>query len=334
MPINNKLAVGSLSLGRHDSHTLPQKISACVQNGIQGIEITYPDLQLHASALSSSLEDAARDVKKICAENNIYILSFAAFENYEGNPTPLETRLNKARQWLNLARLMGAEHLQVPSSFDRSFSTDRKVIISELRALADLAASEQPVIKIAYENLGWSTHCWLWQQALSIAQEVDRDNFGLCLDSFHEAVALWADPFNETGIQEQGEAKLARTLQELAKDLPLDKLFYLQLSDGEPMPNRPYSKDHPWYDASLEPGHVWSNEARPFPLEKAYGAYMPVEQITKAFLQDLGYKGWVSLETFDRRMRKEQEVPAKNAKRAAESWVLLKRQLSKGQANL
>jgi len=32
---------------------------------------------------------------------------------------------------------------------------------------------------------------------------------------------------------------------------------------------------------------------------------MPVQSIAKAFLVDKGFSGWVSLETFDRRMREE-----------------------------
>lgn len=156
--------------------------------------------------------------------------------------------------------------------------------------------------------------------------DVNRDNFGLCLDSFHLCVALWADAFSPSGLQADGGEKLRDSLQRFVRHCPVDKIFYVQISDGERM-DPPYSEKHPWYDPRLEPGHVWSNEARPFPLEVKYGAYMPVQEITQAFLVDKGFTGWVSLETFDRRMRKEENGPDANAERGMKAWQGLRRQL-------
>ena len=151
-------------------------------------------------------------------------------------------------------------------------------------------------------------------------------NFGLCLDTFHIAVALWGNPYAVDGRQEGGEERLRESMCEFVKECPRVRLFYVQLSDGEVL-DPVYSEEHPWYDAGLEVGHVWSNEARPFPLETEYGAYMPVEEIARAFIKDVGFKGWVSLETFDRRMREEAMGPKKNAKKGVESWRKLRERL-------
>lgn len=321
--LQNKLAIASVSLGQHLSHTLPLKITAAAEAGIRGIEITRPDLDSYANALSLPILEAARNIRQLCADEHLEIIAFASFQNFEGQNSPLPDRLQTAREWLAIADNLGALHLQVPSNFDRSANADRQVIASDLRQLCDLAKTLSPVIKIAYENLGWGTHCSLWQHALQIVQDVDRDNFGLCLDSFHLCVALWADPFSKSGKQPHGKDKLKDSLQALVKQLPLEKLFYLQLSDGELL-DPPYSEAHPWYDATLEPAHVWSNEARPFPLEAEYGSYMPVQDVAHAFLVDLGYTGWVSLETFDRRMRSAHLGPSQNARRAVKSWETLR----------
>lgn len=325
--ICNGLAIATPSLGLHPTHELPQKIVAAAEAGIGGIEITHPDLSEYATSSSTSILEAARGIRKLCEEKHLVILAFASFQNFEGQRSPLSERLQKAREWLAIAHALGAEHLQVPSNYDRSADGDADIIKSEFQLLADLASAYTPTIKIAYENLGWGTHCSLWQQALQTVQDVDRDNFGLCLDSFHFCAALWGDPFNRTGIQPNGKRKLDDSLRELSTQLPLEKLFYLQLSDGELM-DPPYSKEHPWFDPTLEPGHVWSNEARPFPLEKEYGAYMPVLDVARAFLVDLGYTGWVSLETFDRRMKAEEQGPSQNARRAVRSWENLRGQLA------
>ena len=324
--ISNKLAIVSVSLGQHSSHTLPHKIAAAAQNGISGLEITYPDLEFYSIGLSIPILDAALKIKDLCSENGIIVISLASFQNFEGHVSPLKERLAKASSWLAIARNLGAEYLQVPSSYDSNINGDHEVIVSELRQLSDLAGASRPVIKIAYENLAWSTHCTLWQDALKIVCEVDRDNFGLCLDSFHLSTALWADPFSLSGQQPNSNKRLEESLQLFVKNCPLDKIFYIQLSDGELL-DPPYSESHPWYDRDLAVGHVWSNEARPFPLENDYGAYMPVQTIAQAFLVDKGFSGWVSLETFDRRMREEKNDPTQNARRAVSAWWHLKQRL-------
>lgn len=327
--LSSKIAIASPSLGEHPSHTLPDKIIAAATNGFSGIEITYPDLEAHAKDISVSMLEAANQIRHLCNEKNLTVLAFASFQNFEGNKTPLDKRLQTATIWLDLARALGAEHLQIPSIYLRDINNDHDLMVTELRQLTDLAASAEPVVKVAYENLGWATHVVLWQDALRMVEEVDRPNFGLCLDSFHLSVALWGDAFTASGIQPNGDENLAESLRLFVRDCPIKRIFYVQLSDGERI-DPPYSETHPWYDPTLEPGHVWSNEARPFPLEKEYGAYMPVLEITRAFLVEKGFEGWVSLETFDRRMREEGNGPERNARRGMKAWRNLKRALVDG----
>lgn len=329
--LQNQLAIAGVSLGQHATHTLPNKISAAAENGLQGIEITYTDLEDYAISLGVSILEAASPIRLQCQTNKLAIIAFAPFENFEGQRTPLEDRLAKAQEWLTVANVLGAEHFQVPSNYDRNANGDRRVVTSELRQLSDLAYQYSPPIKIAYENLGWGTHCSLWQEAMDIVKAVDRDNFGLCLDSFHLCVALWADPFARSCVRPNGARALGQSLRELVQRLPLERLFYLQLSDGERL-DPPYSKTHPWFDSVLQPAHVWSNEARPFPLEKDLGGYMPVEDVARAVLVELGFAGWVSLETFDGRMRLEHNGPQQNARRAARSRQALEDALKRPKA--
>ncbi|KIW31463.1 uncharacterized protein PV07_03111 [Cladophialophora immunda] len=323
MMLDNKLAIASVSLGQHAKHTLPQKITAAVDAGFQGLEITCLDLETYADSQGLSMQDTARIIGALMRENKLHVLSFASFQNFEGNPSPIEGRLQKARDWLQLAHLLGAEHLQIPSIYQREFIDDHQLMVAELRQLAELAATFEPVIKVAYENLAWAKRCSLWQEAVAIVQEVDRDNFGLCLDTFHIALVLWADAYSSDGRQVDGDEKLRASMQEFVQRCPKDKLFYVQLSDGEPL-DPPYSESHPWYDPTLEVGHVWSNQARPFPLETEYGAYMPVEEISRAFILDIAFTGWVSMETFDRRMEQEANGPVQNARRGKASWEKLR----------
>lgn len=159
--LDNKLAIASVSLGEHVSHTLPRKITAAAEKGFSGIEITYPDLEAHAKNLSASMVDAAWHVRHLCEEHDISIIAFASFQNFEGNKSPLKQRLSTAREWLAITRALGAEHMRMPAIYSRDIRDDRNLMVRELQQLADLASESEPVVKLAYENLGWSTHCWL-----------------------------------------------------------------------------------------------------------------------------------------------------------------------------
>ncbi|KAF9894018.1 hypothetical protein FE257_008990 [Aspergillus nanangensis] len=315
----NKRAIGTLSLGRHVSHTLDQKIQAAAKHGFEAIEIVYTDLEAYAQQHQLSMLDAADRIAALCASLQVEVLSLAPFENFEGAPSPLHDRLQTAKHWIDIARKLQAPYLQVPSQFNRECSVDESVIVSELRQLADLASAELPVVSIAYENLSWGTYCSTWQTVLQLIEAVDRPNFGMCLDSFHEITKLWASPFAEEGKYAGADEALRDSLGEFLAKFPLGKIFYVQLSDGERF-NPPFSRDHPWFLEGEAPEFTWSKHARPFPLETELGGYMPVVDVLKAWVLDKGFTGWVSMEVFDWRMRDEKYPIEAAARRAKDSW--------------
>lgn len=139
----------------------------------------------------------------MCEAFRLDILSLNPFKNFEGNlQVPLQKHLETAREWLELVARVGAKSIQLPSQFLPQSTGDGAIIVSELRALADLAAQEG--ISIAYEAVAFAKFNNLWQDSLRVVQEVDRPNFGLCLDSFHIHSRIWGDVTAETGRQRQG----------------------------------------------------------------------------------------------------------------------------------
>ena len=59
----------------------------------------------------------------------------------------------------------------------------------------------------------------------------------------------------------------------------------------------------------------------PFPLETHLGGgYMPVSEVARSWIIEMGFTGWVSLETFDRRMQDERSRPEDAAARGIEAW--------------
>ena len=54
---------------------------------------------------------------------------------------------------------------------------------------------------------------------------------------------------------------------------------------------------------------------------------MPVSELVKAWMIEKEFTGWVSLETFDRRMRERESQPEATAARGIESWKKIQLQL-------
>ncbi|RAH87330.1 xylose isomerase-like protein [Aspergillus japonicus CBS 114.51] len=325
--LTNKQAIGSKSLGQHPSHTLDQKILAAARHGFTGIEVVYSDLADFAQHLNISIHEAAKVTRDLCAEYRVEIISLAPFENFEGGSLPLSERLATAEHWLQLARTLRAAYLQVPSYYNADGSTDEKVVVSDLQQLADLARAEEPVISVAYEYLSWGIFCSTWETALHIVNAVDRPNFGLCLDNFHEHTKLWGSNVDRSGKLPTGDQDLTASLKRFREQCPLEKIFYVQLSDAERF-DPPLSETHPWYLHGEAPQFTWSKHARPFPMEAELGGYLPILETVKTWVVDKGFEGWVSMEVFDWRMRDVEHKPEDAARRARVSWEKIQQRLS------
>jgi len=103
----------------------------------------------------------------------------------------------------------------------------------------------------------------------------------------------------------------------------VNKVFYLEVVDAERL-EAPLVEGHKFYNAEKPCRMSWSRNCRLFYGVKERGAYLPINEISKAIFQDPGYKGWVSLELFNRRTSdKEESVPRELASRGAVSWLKL-----------
>ncbi|CAG8062609.1 unnamed protein product [Penicillium salamii] len=321
----NKLAISSISISQYPGHLLDQKISAAANGGYAGIEIVYNDLETYGKAHNIPIHIAAQRIHHLCQSLNFQVLSLAPFENYEGASTPLDQRLALAKHWMDIARLLEAPYLQVPSIFANDCSRDENIIISDLQRLADLGA-QKPTVAIAYEALSWGINCSTWESALDLVNRVNRPNFGLCMDTFHEGTRVWGDNASASGKQMDADLRLRDSLARFVRDCPVEKIFYVQLSDAERF-DPPYSEVHPWARPGEAKEFTWSKHARPFPLEKELGGHLPVAQIARAWIVEKGFGGWVSMEVFDRAMRDGSVSPEVAARRGVESWGKVKAEM-------
>ena len=106
--MDNPIAIATVSLGQHPSHTLPSKIAAASHNGFSGLEIVYNDLANYAASKQPkiTIQSAAEEIAALCTSHKLTVLSLNPFKNFEGHSSPLSERLDSARQWIEIARLV------------------------------------------------------------------------------------------------------------------------------------------------------------------------------------------------------------------------------------
>ncbi|KAI4594531.1 3-dehydroshikimate dehydratase [Pestalotiopsis sp. 9143b] len=322
-----------MSLGRcWAGHSLSHKLDMAQAYGYKGIELFHEDLadiakQLKNNTTAENELEAAEIIHGMCSERGLSILCLQPFAGYEGlvDRNQHAQRLEQLKFWFQLAKVLGTDIVQIPSSFlpASQVSEDRDLIVADLQIVADMGLEENPPIRYVYEALCWGTRVDHWEQSWDIVRAVDRPNFGLCLDTFNIAGRIYADPSSETGMTPNAERAVTESIARLLSDIDISKVFYVQVVDAERL-QEPLVKGHKYYDAEQPCRMSWSRNCRLFYGEKDRGAYLPVVEISKAIFQGLGYEGWVSLELFNRRMsEQDKNVPRELASRGAASWVKL-----------
>lgn len=263
------------------------------------------------------------------------IICLQPFSMFEGLLDRAESnRLisEKLLKWFTLARALGTDMIQVPSNFlgpdpktgEARTTGDHGVIVRDLQRLADLGAGAG--FRFVYEALCFGDHVDTWEASWDVVRDVNRPNFGLCLDSFNIAGRVYADPASPTGRTPNAAADLVASLQRLrTANIDPTKIFYVQLVDGERL-TAPLNEDHPFHVPGQKARMSWSRNARLFPFEESRGGYLPILDIARVLFDDLGYRGWVSLELFSRTLADPDPfTPADHARRGIESYHKMSR---------
>ncbi|KAJ9608138.1 hypothetical protein H2200_007126 [Cladophialophora chaetospira] len=337
--------IASQSLGRAWYHSFEHKLEQCAKYGFESIELFFEDLEAVANSLpashpaspprtsfASSTEKqeqqlaAADYIHELCVQHNLEILCLQPFMHYEGrrDEASHEAAIEELHFWIKLAQRLNTDLIQIPSSFlpESECTGDRSRIVADLRQVADIGLRTTPVTRFAYEALAWGTHVDKWDDAWSIVQEVDRPNFGTCLDTFNLAGRIYADPASPSGLNPTAYEDTQKSIAKLRSDLPLalEKVFYVEVCDGERL-EKPLVPGHAWYEPSQPARMSWSRNARLFPFESP--GYLPALEILEAICE-AGYTGHISFELFSRTANQpEKEVPEQHAQRGAVAWSKL-----------
>lgn len=158
-----------------------------------------------------------------------------------------------------------------------------------------LLAQEYNVV-IAYEAPAWGIHIDQWQQTRDTIALVNLPNVRLCLDTYHIAAVVAANPFNsDRPLLPDGLRKLSSSLEDMAQTVRAEDIGYLQLSDATVADASQTS--YPRRDLNQPPLMTQSRNCRIFPCEPEFGGTLPACEVAKAIF-GLGYRGWVSMEVF------------------------------------
>jgi 4-hydroxyphenylpyruvate dioxygenase len=324
-----------MSLGRcYAGHTLSHKLTMAAKHGLQGIELFWEDLvDLARPQTPSSILAAASYVSTLCASLRLEIICLQPFMHYEGllDRKRHNERIEEMKLWIEVAKVLGTDIIQVPSTFlpKEHVSGDKSLIVSDLRELADMGLQQTPPMRFAYESLSWGTYVDTWEVCWDIVTRVDRENFGICLDTFNILGRIYADPTSPTGCNENADALVDASVRRLVKQIGphKEKIFFIQIVDAERL-SSPLGPGHAFYNKEQPSRMSWSRNCRLFYGEQSRGAYLPVKRVTEAILKEIGWEGWVSMELFNRAMeRKDHAVVEELASRAGESWFKLVKDL-------
>ncbi|OBT39147.1 hypothetical protein VE00_09687 [Pseudogymnoascus sp. WSF 3629] len=332
-----KASIASLSLGRAWVHPLEAKLDEAAAHNFAGIELFYEDLEYLAKTIPggptrSNLLHAATLTRAMCISRRLTILCLQPFMHYEGLLDAGEhaKRIADFQFWLQLCKVLGTELIVVPLTFlTEGVTGDRIVLISDMREIADLAAQQQPVVRIAYEALCWGTFINTWEAAYELVCDVDRVNFGTCLDAFNICGREFADPAAQDGRMLGAEKCLDASLERMRDVIDVKKVFLVQVADAERMRDS-LIKGHSFHVDGQPTKMSWSRNARLFPGEEDMGAYLPVLDVLRVITgkDGLGYDGWISSEIFSRALVDPRpEVVEEHAQRAEISWAWMEEEL-------
>lgn len=318
-----------MSLGRAWVHDMEGKLNQAARYGFEGIEIFYEDLECLARSFPGGSPRqrrilAAQSIHDMCQERRLTIICLQPFMHYEGlkDRTRHAEKTEELKHWFELATELRTDLIQLPATFLSTDETtgDMDVIVQDMREVADLGANHNPPFRFAHESLAWSTYADTWERCWEVVTNVDRPNFGICLDTFNMAGRVFADPASSTGKTPNAEADMQASIVRLVKAVDVKKVFFIQIVDAEKL-DKPLVEGHPFYEASQPARMSWSRNCRLFYGESERGAYLPVKDIAKAVLHGLGFQGWVSAELFNRSMADpSSNTPEDHARRGMESW--------------
>ncbi len=245
-----KSSIASCSL----SGDLRQKIDAAAFAGFQGIEILENDLMM--------FDESPSVVRQMVEDAGMEIVALQPFRDFEAMPKEhIQRNFDRIERKFEVMEELGTDTLLFCSNTSALALNNFNLASDHFSELSERARPHN--FKLGYEALSWGRHIKDYRDAWRLVNNVDQDNFGLVLDSFH--IFALALPIDEI------------------RDIPGKKITIIQLADAPQLQMDVLS---------------WSRHFRCFPGQGDF----PINDFVSAVMST-GYDGYFSHEIFNDQFR-------------------------------
>jgi 2-keto-myo-inositol isomerase len=186
--------------------SLESELDAAVAAGFSQITLWAKDLVGHPQGYAVAVEHVRASGLRV---NAIQVM-----RDYEGLSGPLhDYKIDTVKAMLKVCEAVDADRLLICSSTSSHASGDVEHIARDLRKVATLAT---PLgINVCFEALSWGRHVSDFALSWDIVNRADRENLGVCIDSFHVIANCGLNGGNFDALAE----------------IPGDRIGFVQLSD-------------------------------------------------------------------------------------------------------
>ncbi len=194
-----KTAIATVCL----SGALDEKLEAIAAAGFKSVEIFENDLL--------SFAGTNIDVRNMCADLGLDVITFQPFRDFEGLPEPQRERaLGRAERKFDVMGELGCDLLLVCSNVSPTALGGVDRAAADLHELGERAAKRG--LRVGYEALAWGKHVNDYRDSWEIVRRANHPAIGLVLDTFH----IFA----------------RKTDLNTIRSIPRDRIFLVQVADA------------------------------------------------------------------------------------------------------
>jgi 4-hydroxyphenylpyruvate dioxygenase len=185
------------------SGNLQEKLEAIAAAGFKAVEIFENDL--------IAFPGLPKDVRKICGDLGLTIVTSQPFRDFEGMPKERRQRtFDRAERKFDLLEELGTNLLFVCSSVSPEAEGGIDRLAADFAELGERASKRKMLV--GFEALAWGKHIYDYRDAWEIVRRANHPSVGTILDTFH----IQARSLDLTPIQA----------------IPREKIFHVQIADA------------------------------------------------------------------------------------------------------
>ena len=167
-----KTAIATVCL----SGGLHEKLEAIAAAGFEAIEIFENDL--------IAWPGTPAELKRLCADLGLDIVTFQPFRDFEGMPEPRRARtFDRAERKFDLMGELGCDLMLACSNVSPEALGGIDRLAADFAELGERAARRG--IRVGYEALAWGRHVADYRDAWEVVRRANHPNIGTILDTFH-----------------------------------------------------------------------------------------------------------------------------------------------------